>query len=145
MCLQVCHFVTAFPTTETTIRVCGPKLNRMISLVCNNHFQTTGKKRSDLNDFGTLNDEADLTPWLEHYYFRTPTHNNAIPPMFRFANKQPAYMPPFGSDDSSLETITDGMHHQRIRRDADYVVLGGLATECCRKSCTYETMLEFCG
>lgn len=149
--LQTCHFLTATPTSDATIRVCGPKLNRMISVVCNNHFQTIGKKRSEsiFNDYGSLNEEEDLSQWLDHNYFRMPTHNNALasPSKFRFPNRLPSsYMPPFSSDDSSLETVLDGtMHHQRIRRDSDYVVLGGLATECCRKACTYDTMLQFCG
>lgn len=138
----------AFPNSDPAIRVCGPKLNRMISLVCNNNFQTTTeikRSESNLNVYGSLNEEEDLSPWLDHYYFRTPTHNNAFPSNFRFVNRLPTYMPPFSSDDSSLENISDGIQHQRIRRDTEYVVLGGLATECCRKSCTYKTMKQFCG
>lgn len=140
--LQVCHFLTAFPNRDANVQVCGPKLNRMISFVCKNRFQTTtGKKRSDttLEDYNSFNDVEELSKWLEHEYYRTPD----VPSKIRLADILPTYLST-SIDDTYPETTFGGLPHLRFRRNPEYVISGGLATECCHKSCTYATMLEFC-
>lgn len=135
--LQLCYFLTAFPNRDASVQVCGPKLDLMVKYVCKNRFQTPGKKRSDpiLGDYGSFNDVDELSQWLEHEYYRIPDTSSQI-----------RHAPYLGTsrDKTILESRYGGFSPQRFRRDYEYVIVGGLATECCDKPCKFSTMLEYC-